>query len=457
LERVQVTAGQVDILLGLGEDYYVDYKAREVQPAKLSKWVSAFANSSGGDIYVGVDEPSPGVFVWRGFGRPEDANAHVSTLQELFPPSDSFAYYLLSAADQPGYVLKVEVSKTRDIRVATDKKAYRRAGASVQAVQSEEGLGLLRLQKGITSHEQVTVDAPIDIISDSYQVTEFVSTVVPLSEAEPWLKKQLLIREGKPTVAGMVLFADEPQTVLPKASVIVYRYASDEQTGSRDRLVGSKTHLIEGSAYAQIAEAVRLTSELIEEVKDQDLQPVQYPTETLHEIITNAVIHRDYSMKDNVHVRVFDDRVEVESPGPLPGHVTPQNILNARFSRNETIERLLHKFPNPPNKNVGEGLNTAFDAMTKMRLADPEIVERGDNVLVYIRHQPLDSPATLVLNHLTEKGTINNGQGRALTGIARDPDMRKVFERMIEQGAIERVPGTIKGGSKYRLRGSSAT
>lgn len=457
VERVQVTAGQVEILLGLGEDYYVDYKAKDVAPGKLSRWVSAFANSSGGDIFVGVDEVSPGVHAWRGFDRPEDANAHVATLQKLFPPSDDFAYLLLSAADEPGHVLKIEVGKTRAIQIASDGRPYRRSAASVEAVVTPEGLAALQMQKGIASHEQATLDAPLELITDSYQVTEFVTMVVPLTEPEPWLRKQLLIRESKPTVAGVVLFADEPQVVLPKASVVVYRYATDASIGSRDRLVDGKTYLIEGPAYSQIHDAVSLTATLIEDVRDRDLQQVQYPRETLHEIITNAVIHRDYGIKDSVHVRIFDDRVEVESPGRLPGHVTPRNILDARFSRNETIERLLHKFPDPPNKNVGEGLNTAFAAMTKMRLADPEIVERENSVVVFIRHQPLDSPATLILNYLSINGTVSNGIARHLTGIARDQDMRRLFQNLEAKQAIERVPGTIKGGSKYRLKGSDAT
>ncbi|WP_396230143.1 ATP-binding protein [Frankia sp. CpI1-P] len=271
----------------------------------------------------------------------------------------------------------------------------------------------------------------------------------------PWLRKQLLIREGKPTVAGLVLYADEPQIVLPKASVIVYRYATDAAEGVRDVLVGGKTNIVEGSAYRQIIDAVALTTRLIEGIKDRDLEPVRYPNETLHEIITNAVIHRDYAVKDNVHVRIFDDRVEVESPGRLPGHVTPRNILAARFSRNESIERLLHKFPGAPNKNVGEGLNTAFAAMTKMRLKEPEVVETENSVIVLIRHDKLDSPGTIVLNYLKENGTINNRQGREIAGIPRDVEMRRIFQRLIQKELIERVPGTVTAGAKYRLKGSN--
>ena len=77
-------------------------------------------------------------------------------------------------------------------------------------------------------------------------------------------------------------------------------------------------------------------------------------------------------------------RIEVQSPGRLPAHITPQNILTERFARNGAIVRLLNKFPDPPNKDVGEGLNTAFEKMHQLGLKSPDIEERdsdlfGDN------------------------------------------------------------------------------
>ena len=62
------------------------------------------------------------------------------------------------------------------------------------------------------------------------------------------------------------------------------------------------------------------------------------------------------------------NRIEVQSPGRLPAHVTPKNILDERFARNGAIVRLLNKFPDPPNRDVGEGLNTAFDKMRELGL-----------------------------------------------------------------------------------------
>src|SRR6202043_1965483 len=102
-------------------------------------------------------------------------------------------------------------------------------------------------------------------------------------------------------------------------------------------------------------------------------EQIKYPQEAIQEIITNAVLHRDYSIADDVHIRIFDNRIEVQSPGRLPAHVTPENILEERFARNGTIVRLLNKFPNAPNKDVGEGLNTAYEAMNKLGLKEPTV------------------------------------------------------------------------------------
>lgn len=451
METVEINGEQVAHVLSLAEDYYVEFKGRDKAPNGITKLAAAFANSSGGDIYVGIDELTRGIFSWNGFDRVEDSNSLVHTLTESFPPSDSFKYEFLTSPEESGIVLHLAIGKSRTIQKSSDGTVYRRVGAQIQAVRDEEGLALLRLQKGITSFEGETLGVHVELITDSYQITEFITENKMHSEAEPWLRNQLLIREDRPTVAGVVVFADEPQVVLPKASVMVYRYATTDPIGSREYLVDGRTHMIEGSAAEQIRKAVALTTQLIEAVRGADLNPVSYPPETLHEIITNAIIHRDYSIQDNAHVRIFDDRVEVESPGLLPGNVTPRNIFSgARFSRNDTIERMLHKFPDAPNKNVGEGLLTAKKAMEKMRLKPPMVIETESGVLVLIRHDPLDSPATVILANLQDGGTISNRQARALTGIQDADAMRRVLRKMIAQKAIEQVPGTQKGGYRYR-------
>jgi ATP-dependent DNA helicase RecG len=172
----------------------------------------------------------------------------------------------------------------------------------------------------------------------------------------------------------------------------------------------------------------------------------------LHEIVTNAVLHRDYSIPADVQIRVFDNRVEVESPGVLPGHVTPRNILDEQFARNGTLVRLINKFPDPPNKDVGEGLNTAFRAMGKLRLKPPTIEEKDNSVVVHIRHEALASPEESVMDYLQNHDSISNRIARELTGITSENTMKEVFYRLRDSDLIERVPGRSAAAAAWRKK-----
>ena len=181
----------------------------------------------------------------------------------------------------------------------------------------------------------------------------FSDTIVPDVEPDKWLRKQRLINGEKLTVAGELLFTDEPQICLPKRSSIkIFRYKTSENA-DRDTLADQPI-TVEGCAYRQIYDAVAKTKEIIESIRKlgKGFEIIEYPEETLHEIITNAVLHRDYSIATDIQIRIFDNRVEVESPGKLPGHVTIMNILEAQAARNPKLVRLINKFPNAPNKDV---------------------------------------------------------------------------------------------------------
>jgi len=187
-------------------------------------------------------------------------------------------------------------------------------------------------------------------------------------------------------------------------------------------------------------------------VGDDSLESIKYPTETLHEIITNAILHRDYSIADDVHIRIFDNRVEVQSPGRLPAHITTDNILDERFARNGIVVRLLNKFPEPPNKDVGEGLNTAFAAMHDLGLKEPAIFEKENSVLVIIKHEQLASPEEAIMDYLEKNPTIRNRDARKISHVRADHQMKSIFGRMVKKGMIEQVPNTRTSNTAYRRK-----
>ncbi len=344
----------------------------------------------------------------------------------------------------PGQILKITVQKTRQIVSASNSIVYVRKGAQKLPISEEGALHRLRLDKGIASFEDETVAIPIDSVANSVTIIEFMISEIPTGEPEAWLRSQFLIENGKPTVAGVLLFSDSPQAALPKRSAVkIFQYRTREEGLDRDTLAFTPI-TIEGPIYDLVYEAVLETKRIVESIKkigEQGLENVSYPDETLHEIITNAILHRDYSIPSDVQIRIYDDRIEVESPGRLPGHVTVNNILETQFARNPKIVRLINKFPNPPNQDVGEGLDTAFEAMRKIRLREPTIEERDNSVVVEIRHERLSSPAQIVMEYLENNEKITNAVGREITGLRRDVQMKDVFVALRKSGQIEQVPG----------------
>ncbi|HVT19689.1 MAG TPA: ATP-binding protein [Thermoanaerobaculia bacterium] len=442
-------------VLGHVEGHFLDYKAIEVKPAKLTRTLSAFSNAEGGEVYIGISEDKGlRTIHWRGFNVPEDANAHLQVFESLFPLGEGYSYTFLRSESEQGYVLKVDVGKSRDVKRALDGKAYLRRGAQNLTVDSEEALARLHRNKGLTSFETETVNADQSVITNSTVIIEFMLEIVPAAEPEAWLSKQQLIQGGKPTVAGVVLFAEEPQALLPKRSGIkIYRYKTSAAEGTRDTLAGDPVS-VERDAYQQIRNAVHETAAIIESVRvntPDGLEAVKYPITALHEIITNAVLHRDYSIADDIHIRIFDNRVEVVSPGTLPAHITPENILDERFARNPSIIRLINKFPDPPNKDVGEGLNTAFSAMREMKLKPPIISTDGGNVKVVLRHEPLATPEELILEYLHKNEQITNRIAREISFIGSENKMKGILQRLVKKTLIELVPGTTRYSAAYRL------
>ncbi len=441
-----ISASEVKRLLELEEGHYLDLKSVDIRPAKLTETVSAFANTAGGEIFVGIAEESSASGkqrLWQGFQDMEAANGHIQAIEAMSPLGNHYKATFLKSADQSGLVLHLVVFKVKEILLASGNCPYVRRNAHKQPVTTEDGLRRLRLDKGITSFEDEIIDISSTDISNSVVCNSFIMDIVPSSEPEDWLQKQRLVISGKPTVAGVLLFSDEPQINLPKRSAVkVFRYKTKDEQGERDALAFDPI-TIEGCAYNLISHAVARTKSLVEEIKTlgaSGLESVTYPDETLHEIITNAVLHRDYSIASDIQVRIYDNRIEVESPGRLPGHVTPANILKEQSARNAKIVRIINKFPNPPNKDVGEGLNTAFEAMKKLKLREPEILERENSVLVNIRHTPLASPHDAVMNYLQTHDEITNSIARDLCAIPSENAMKAVFLALSKRQLIEKIP-----------------
>lgn len=451
INTTKISKQQADTIRLIDENQFGDLKAKEVSPNDLTKHISAFANADGGDLYIGITDKER---VWNGFKDTEAANGHIQALETYFPLGTDFLYEFLASNEYLGSVLHIQINKTLGVIKASNGVPYLRRGAQSLPINTPDRLKLLELSKGLVSFENEIVNISKEVVIESEVIQKFVEHVVPTTTPEKWLKKQNLIREDRPTVAGVLIFADEPQAAIPKhCGIKIYRYKTRDNAGFRDALAEDPI-TVEGDIYTQIHEAVRLTKEITETIPkltDSGVENIKYPQETLHEILTNAILHRDYSIKDDVHVRIFDDRIEVQSPGRLPANITPKNILDERFARNGALVRIMNKFPSPPNKDVGEGLNTAFAKMTEIGLKTPIIRELENAVLVIIRHEPLASPVEIIIDYLEKNGQIKNAKAREIAHIPTDFRMKGIFNKMEQAGKIRKVPGTRTSSTAWEL------
>src|SRR5262245_10740134 len=105
---VEISGRERDRLLTLDEDHFCDLKSTEVSPSKLTRTVSAFANASGGDLYVGIGETEffgTKTRLWSGFKDAEAANAHLQVLAKMFPLGSEYSYEFLRSAGSIGSAL----------------------------------------------------------------------------------------------------------------------------------------------------------------------------------------------------------------------------------------------------------------------------------------------------------------------------------------------------------------
>lgn len=198
---------------------------------------------------------------------------------------------------------------------------------------------------------------------------------------------------------------------------------------------------ISGNIEQIILKTIDKVRELVDGASFHDgdkLVTLRYPAEAIKELLVNAVIHRDYSLNDDIHVKVFDNRVEISSPGKLPGYVTKDNLYDERFSRNPNVVRLLHNLPNPLNHDIGEGLDTVRNELKKAGLVDPVFEERGNTFVVTVKHQRIASIEDVIMEYIENNtdAAITNKLVRQLSGEDDINKVKKALQKLRSEGKI---------------------
>ncbi|QCB97346.1 transcriptional regulator [Arthrobacter sp. PAMC25564] len=461
MERRTITLEEAVSLIEREESHFWDVKSQQAKGSVIQKIAVALANGDGGEFALGIEDVKTSVVSlerWQGYGSIEELNpVHQALSQDCEPPLPYSVDYLeIEGQENRGFVCLVTITKSGDVHYTAGGKVYVRHHAASTEITGQEIVNL-SLSKGAVSYEdQELGDYFLEEAAEEQELKDFLLSISPAMRPEDFLRRERLYNrktEGM-KVSAALLFAEHPQSILSKrCGIKIARYETDLEEANRDYLKGVPRSL-EGPARSLIDQALDAVSEEIQAVQTRDssgqLVPTRYPPETLKEIIVNAVIHRDYNLADDILIYIFNNRVEVHSPGKLPGHITLQNIFTDRASRNGTVVRLLNKYPDPPNKDIGEGLQTAFAKMKEAKLKDPEFRFEGNYFVVRIGHTPLARPEELILEYLESHDEITNKAAREITGIHSENLVKQRFYNLQKAGSLEKVPGKKGSLSAWR-------
>ena len=280
-------------------------------------------------------------------------------------------------------VLDVEASPSHVVSRMSDGEVFlRQNDKSVR--QTRDQVLALEYDKGQRIFEDELVpDSSVDDI-DHEVLDRYKELLGTEASDEQVLRSRRFMRDGRLTVAGALLFAQDPSAMMPQARVRVLRYDGVRmETGARLNVTKERTFsgplpkVIEG-AYSLISSMLREFQFLGPDGKFRTVP--EYPEFAWFEGLVNAVTHRDYAFcGDYVRVSMFDDRLEIVSPGALPNIVTLDNMRETRYSRNPRIARTLVEFGWV--RELNEGVQRICSEMQDMLLSAPTYSE-PDNAKV---------------------------------------------------------------------------
>lgn len=447
-------------VVALAEDQWFDRKSIRVSPQKLSQALVAFGNAEGGIIVIGVSDGLVEGTDAQPARRNELMQAHV---QHTIPPVRvrSRLVPCLTNGGESDHLLVLDIAAGDEVHTTTRDDVYLRIGDESRRLTFVQRQELLFDKRQSGFEVQVTGAATNEV---DEELARDHAERVGASSWERLFVGRGLAADGQLTVAGLVLFGRNPQRELPNAQVRVSRFdGTTRGTGSRQSL-RSDTRF-EGPLLRALPAAIERVHEvqprrraLARGGRFEDLPLI--PVDAWLEGLVNAAVHRSYSLqRDLVHVDVFDDRIEVTSPGRFPGLVDLRDPSRAtRFARNPRIARVCAD--EGFGQEFGEGLRRMADEMRLANLGPPAF--RQGEVSVRLTLSGLAPPvgagtdalpdgSALVVAALREAGPLGTRDLAEVWGVTRPTALRRLTT-LRASGVVEWVGKSAKDPhARWRL------
>jgi ATP-dependent DNA helicase RecG len=449
-----------DAAADVGEDHRIERKSASYSAKSLGDYFSMWANTPpfGGIILIGVENDGQ---ITGTQHIPTDKINELQRAGDIYCPDARYQCRhvdVVNAKGEPDQIVAIRVFYREDKVVElTNGDAFARRGSSKRKLGDAEKREL-QITKGQIEIESEPTNLLYPDDFNTALVSQFVETVrkerqIPVERtAEQVLE---LRRLGKtrggvfvPNLSCALLFAKDPQAVVPGCKIRFLRFDGVvEKTGSEYNAI--KGAWIEGTVPELIAQAEKIVEAQLREfmrlgANGKFISTAEYPKDAWYEAIVNACVHRSYNLR-NMHtvIKMFDDRLEVESPGGFPPLVNPSNIYEMHVPRNPHLMDAM--FYMRFVLCAHEGTRRIRDSMARLGLPDPvftEITSTAAIVRVLLkndvehRKQFVDSDAFHVLGE-TLSTTLNEYE-------------RRIVNYVAEHNAINVTEAARLGGKRWQ-------
>lgn len=378
------------------EDSSFDRKSAKIDLKNLANIICSFANANGGIIVVGIEDNGK-ISGFEKIGIEKFNNFQKiisSTYFKSIPKCYIETINIINSDNKKDKILlyTVEPSSSKVIRTARDE-VYLRQSDSSNKLDSEQ-IKILEYERNETVFEdEIVKRASLDDLDEEI-LNLYKSKVGSVQNNYDLLKaRKFLINEnGKDylTTAGVLLFAKDPSLFIPCARVRVIKIEGLEmQTGTEMNIVKDETFAL--PLYKVIEKTEEFIKTQLREFNHlgpngKFVSIPEYPEFAWKEGLVNAVTHRDYSISgEHIKIILYDDRLEIISPGKLPGLITLDTMRTERFSRNPQISRVLTELKLV--RELNEGVKRIYKEMQEFFLDEPEYSEpNGRSVKLVLKN-----------------------------------------------------------------------
>lgn len=405
------------------------------------------------------------------FGSTNGNGKHTNDATEINDTSKVTIPATANDKANPGFtVYAMRVPRSVELHALSDGRVLIRTGDKNRPLGGQEILRLASAKSSGDFEAELVPGATKEDFSrdmiEEYLTKRAERTKRPFSGKVDDLLQEVgaITAEGKPTVAGILLFSEYPQQWLPQSSVVFAKFVGTTPRGEsglagytrREELTGPLPRLIE-SAW-NIIWGEMAVSAVVKGLEREER--TEYPQFAVREAIVNAICHRDYRLRGRrIELRMYSDRLEVISPGGLPGFITVENIKDEHFSRNPRIVNGLFQWGYI--EELGLGIDRMFEVMEQAGHQPPNFDARPYSFAVTLlneREKPkppewmrnTNHRQAKALQYIREHGSITNREYRLLCEGVSAETLRLDLADMVEKNILMKVGS--KKGTHYILK-----